>query len=136
MNKQDGDNRTPLLMACMNGHSEVAMLLIQNGANINISDNKRMTPLLYACKYNLSQVAILLMERGADIHACDRNNWSPLHWACLLDNPMVMTSLLKRGADVYARISTCGFGSLFARTGPPLDRYQNGSPGCFERPRW
>lgn len=42
------DGKTPLLQACMNGHLEMAQVLVENGATINTKDSEGNTCLHYA----------------------------------------------------------------------------------------
>jgi ankyrin repeat protein len=77
------DGNTPLTVACCNGHTEVALFLIEKGASINHQKTVRVprlslisshlsqdgeTPLLYACYKGLTEVALLLIEKGASIN--------------------------------------------------------------------
>ena len=65
-------NPTPLISACKIGNEEIIELLIQNGADINKTDNfTGQTPLLAALhggKANRYVLAMSLIEKGADIH--------------------------------------------------------------------
>ena len=65
LQERDNDQRTPLHWACYNGHTEVAMALMERGADIDARDNKQRTPLHYACIKGHTEVAMALMERGA-----------------------------------------------------------------------
>jgi ankyrin repeat protein len=43
INACDSDGRTPLHIACINGHRTSSLLLIENGCDIMIKDNSGMT---------------------------------------------------------------------------------------------
>ena len=85
--------------ACEYGHTEVAMALMERGADIDARDDDQRTPLHYACDKGLTKVAMALMERGADIDARDDDQRTPLHYACGEGLTEVAMALIKRGAD-------------------------------------
>lgn len=51
VNKGDKYNRTPLIMACRNGHSRITALLIKHNANLDLADTSGNTPLHHAAAY-------------------------------------------------------------------------------------
>jgi ankyrin repeat protein len=51
INKGDKYNRTPLIMACRNGHTNIAALLIKHNANIEACDTSGNTALHHAAAY-------------------------------------------------------------------------------------
>jgi len=54
---------TPLILACRNNETEKAKLLIANGADVRIKDNKGFTALYYAQKNkNEALVTLLLIQ--------------------------------------------------------------------------
>ena len=62
------NNNTPLHVACIFGHGEVACMLIDHNANVNHCDNYNDTPLHWACMNGLGEVACMLIDHGADIN--------------------------------------------------------------------
>ncbi|KAJ7636552.1 ankyrin repeat-containing domain protein, partial [Roridomyces roridus] len=72
------DGNTPLHLALANGHADVAMLLIEKGADINVKDDDGSTPLHVALAKGHADVAKLLIERGANISLCTYDLCSPL----------------------------------------------------------
>lgn len=56
-------NTTPLIVATNRGNIEVAKILIDNGANVELEDNLNNTPLMWAKGMNMIK---FLMEHGAD----------------------------------------------------------------------
>ncbi len=56
INHQDLNKQTPLHYAIILGHFEIAKLLLENGANIQIKDNLDLTPEEYMFqKFNMYQ---------------------------------------------------------------------------------
>lgn len=111
---------TALLYAAREGHSQVAELLLDAGANINQADANAIYPLLMAISNNKMAVAHLLIERGSQINVSDWYGRSPLWEAVNVRNLYVDSEtflnyvdrepvlglirvLLERGADVNAR---------------------------------
>ncbi len=64
-------NESGLLLACKNGHYEIAKLLIKAKANINISDNKNHTPIHYSILKGHHKILSLLIKYNADINSFD-----------------------------------------------------------------
>jgi ankyrin len=111
---------TPLLYASRDGRMEIARMLLDAGADINVRDANDITPLIAAITNNHPDVARYLIERGADIKAVDWYGRTPL-WAAVetrnmdVDNATFVNSidrapflpliemLLQRGADPNAR---------------------------------
>jgi len=89
-----GGSKTPLLYATRGGHLEIARLLIDNGASLELADGDGVTPLLNAI-VNASiirvngtgtsehlKIAQLLLDAGADVNAVDWFGETPL-WAAV-----------------------------------------------------
>jgi len=73
----------PLTEAAMSGNKEAALLLIENGADVNKSgDFWKTSPLQQAVNYGHIGVAEILLENGADI--CHKANWDV---SGIWDNP-------------------------------------------------
>lgn len=70
--------RTPLHWAIINGHTQIAKLLISEGANIDLADNKGETPLHFACLFANYEIFKLLDVKKANLNPLDKNGDSPL----------------------------------------------------------
>jgi ankyrin repeat protein len=89
-----GGSKTPLLYATREGHLELARLLIDSGADLELADGNGVTPLLNAIvnasilRVNRTgtsdhlQIAHLLLDAGADAKAVDWYGETPL-WAAV-----------------------------------------------------
>lgn len=69
---------TPLLLACLNGHTDtVSILMTQCGANIHDKNKQGWTCLHYACNNGFEKLAMKLLDLGADINVQDKNGKYP-----------------------------------------------------------
>jgi ankyrin repeat protein len=74
--------KTPLLYAVREGHSEVALLLLASGAELEKSDADGVTPLLMAVLNGHLELATALIEKGANVNAQDWYGQTPL-WSAV-----------------------------------------------------
>lgn len=80
--------------------NDLAMLLIDLGANPHLGDHNRCTPLHLACREGgLLNVAKALVSKGADVNAIDRDESTPLMVAIRNRNIETVLWLLELGAD-------------------------------------
>ncbi|XP_063414904.1 ankyrin repeat domain-containing protein 50-like [Mytilus trossulus] len=78
----------------------IANLLIEEGADINSTDNDGNTPLLLSCKYEDIAIGILLINKGCDIHKSDNDGMTPLMNACRRRRLPIRDRLINEGADI------------------------------------
>ena len=80
VNQKDEDGYTPLLLAVRSREDlDTVKLLLENGANPNIKNNRDETPLLITRNKDIAKI---LIEHGADVNIIDkRNNNTPLFYA-------------------------------------------------------
>lgn len=68
-------SHTPFSWACEEGHSAIASILLDQGAQVDEADLPR-------CVANGNvEVVKMLLENGADAAATDEGGWTPLHLA-------------------------------------------------------
>lgn len=80
------DRNKPLTLAATIGETDIVALLLQNGGQINMSNDRGETPLLVAViNENFSTVKYLI-ESGAYVDATNQNGDTPLHVACIKGN--------------------------------------------------
>lgn len=116
----------PLHAACTNGFTNIALMLLEKGANMNfaIQENtletkdtvnqqveRGITPLACACKYGHLEIVRMLLERGADISTKDLNGNTALHYSVQNNHEQIAAELLKYGASTIGELF-CGGGGL------------------------
>jgi ankyrin repeat protein len=92
--------QTPLLTAIVKKREDVALALIQRGANVELCNLNGTTPLMLASFQNLQYTAQALVRAGADIDRADV--WTPLICAASNGYLSLVQNLLSWGADLHA----------------------------------
>jgi type 1 glutamine amidotransferase len=92
-------SRTPLEQAVLRNKTEIALLLLDNGADPNSSDGSQRTPLHLAVERNNPAVLAALLKAGAKPNARDKDGWTPLHHAAAKNQLESAKKLLDGGAD-------------------------------------
>jgi ankyrin repeat protein/L-ascorbate metabolism protein UlaG (beta-lactamase superfamily) len=75
--KIEGSERNLLHLATLNGYTDIAELLVDNGVEIDATDASGKTALQYAEKYGHKKIAVLLKKHGADITLPEEHNGRP-----------------------------------------------------------
>ncbi|XP_078312136.1 uncharacterized protein LOC144618936 isoform X2 [Crassostrea virginica] len=101
VNKKVKNESTPLLIACFHGHYEIAKLLLDNGAKVNLRGGSNETsPLFVACRFNHKEIVQLLLDKGAKVNSCRPiDGYSPLAIACRENLEDIVNDLLNKNAD-------------------------------------
>jgi ankyrin repeat protein len=86
------DYGNALLVAAANGHEAVALFLLAQGANPNVTDGWGLTPLHYAVRAGIEAIGMARRRTATD------PNW------ILPNMPELLKALLAQGADPNARI--------------------------------
>jgi ankyrin repeat protein len=98
---REEDGSTPLHHAAWKGHAEVAVLLLDAGADVNARNENGHyggTPLHAAAHGNQRAVAEVLIARGADLTAQSCNGRTPLEETTIHNATTVANLLKKHGA--------------------------------------
>uniref|UniRef100_A0A8C4NJM1 Ankyrin repeat and SOCS box containing 2a, tandem duplicate 1 n=1 Tax=Eptatretus burgeri TaxID=7764 RepID=A0A8C4NJM1_EPTBU len=94
---------TPLMVATERGDLDSMELLLEAGANPDISGANRETPLYRACEMGRESAVALLLDGGADPnHRCQRG-WTALHEAAARNFASIVRLLLTAGARLESR---------------------------------
>lgn len=59
---------TPLYIACQDGQTEAARVLVKYGANINLACDDGSTPLHAACNYGHASIVEMLLQNNAKMN--------------------------------------------------------------------
>jgi len=94
---------TALHIASCLGHTEIAKLLVDKGADPNAKDYLGFTPLHWATAMSHVELVNLLLQHGADIDAKALNDITPLHIAAALGSRDVIKSFIIKGVDINAK---------------------------------
>ena len=97
VNAKDQNGRTPLQLAALKGHKEVAVLLIAKGADLEAKTNSGWTPLVVAAVRGQKEVVELLIAKGADVNAKRNDGETPLDLAIGRKHPKTADLLRKHG---------------------------------------
>ena len=103
VNDETDSGETALHCASKSGHTAIAALLVDLGADVNATDLWKQSPLHAACTGKHLDTVRLLVQRGAEVNIPDGKNNCPLHIACENGEKKMAEILLQHNADVSAR---------------------------------
>lgn len=89
-----------LCFVCQHGWDDVALALMEKGADVNFVDHNGDFALLHACDRMHDKIAMHLLERGASLHLRGEGNLSALHFAAARGMATVVDELLNHGHEV------------------------------------
>jgi ankyrin repeat protein len=98
---QDKENydQTALHMAARKHQIEIAMMLIDAGANLDIQDYNDRTALHWAAVNDHPHIAQMLVDAGANLDIQDYGDRTALHWAAEYNRPEIARMLVGSGAS-------------------------------------
>ena len=96
VNRLNAKDESPLMLAALKGHQDLAEKLIKRGADVNKTG---WTPLHYAASSGQLAIISLLLENSAYIDAESPNGTTPLMMAAMYGTPAAVKLLLQEGAD-------------------------------------
>ncbi len=94
------DKITPLFIAVENGNVEIARVLIEFGAKVNVRDDEKQTPLMRLDSDATVELVELLVANGSKVNLTDNENNSALIIAAEDASTDVVRALVDAGADV------------------------------------
>lgn len=92
---------TLLMLAIKANQAAVAIILLENHADPNITDSRGTSPLHIALNTRNTQLAQILLKYGADPNARHGMGLTPLAAAIDFESAQMVTCLLDSGADPY-----------------------------------
>jgi len=94
--KQNGDSRTPLMLALWDRNFTLADKLLKEGADINETAYSGSTALHLAAEENQTDAVKFLLNRNADPNIQDSGLETPLHFAAKNGNAEILSALLEK----------------------------------------
>lgn len=92
---------TALMYAAKYGRVEVAKLLIEKGANVNLQGDRGETPLIMGIDAGSIEMVSLLIEKGANLEIAENTNGTtPLIEAVLTSSLPILKLLVEKGANL------------------------------------
>ncbi len=97
------EGRFPLHCAIRGSQPEIALYLIENGADANAKDENNSSVLFYASYYRMEEVVRQLVTRGADLkNDKSASGVTPFHYTARRASEEVLELMIEHGADVNA----------------------------------
>jgi ankyrin repeat protein len=95
----DENGMTPLHWASVSGRKDIAELLIEKGADLNIKDKWNLTPLSRANQLGRRGVVNLLLERGVELPSDLRDIQKHAHYAAVKGHIKLFEQLMQRSEE-------------------------------------
>ncbi|KAI7905699.1 uncharacterized protein BX663DRAFT_500605 [Cokeromyces recurvatus] len=100
--RHDGDH-IPLSLACHFGHTDIALILYNQGAK-NLPNSESLYPLHLAARQGHVELCRVLAQKKEDIDKPDKyNSWTPLFWAANDGHVGCVRILINAGCKVNAK---------------------------------
>jgi ankyrin repeat protein len=83
-----------------NNMKDIARILIEKGADLNLKDNDGFNALMWAVQNDNYDIAKILIENGADLNLKDKGGLTAFMWAARLGDENIGKMLIEKGADL------------------------------------
>eukprot|EP01126_Amoeba_proteus_P039198 TRINITY_DN411_c0_g1_i1.p1 TRINITY_DN411_c0_g1~~TRINITY_DN411_c0_g1_i1.p1 ORF type:complete len:195 (-),score=39.52 TRINITY_DN411_c0_g1_i1:67-651(-) len=102
---RDLEKHTPLMLACgttqeTEGYIETVKHLIQQGANVDATDDGGFSPIHLSVSNGNLGITQLLLEAGCLVNTQNSYSWTPLHIACDKGHKGLIALLIQNGAHL------------------------------------
>ena len=101
----------------------IVQLLVDAGADVEMSDDGRRTPLHLAAKMADEASIQILLDRGANVKAEDRKGLLPLDHAALSGSLQVFPFLFERWSNVMAESGECAVETWLRQAAKPVNAF-------------
>ncbi|XP_071802708.1 ankyrin repeat domain-containing protein 45-like [Asterias amurensis] len=106
LNSRDDGGRSPVEIACTEGHMEILKLLIEKGSDSNMRNpSTGRTALDMACILDREDMVKELLEKGADGDSSTERGYTALHHAAAWGKLACLKLLIQFGANLQVRTS-------------------------------
>jgi ankyrin repeat protein len=92
----------PIHDAALSGNLEAVKAHIENGADLEATNQQGHTPIMLASFNGHTEIVQLLIENGANVNVTDQKKLTPLHFAASGAFPEAVELLLENGAEINA----------------------------------
>ena len=87
------------MRACEYGYLEIAKLLLDNGAKVDLKDEDGWNAFIFACYNGYLEIAKLLLDNGAEVNSVNNDHLTGLIYVCKHGDYKIAKLLLDNGAD-------------------------------------
>jgi ankyrin repeat protein len=94
---------TPLHTACLKGSMDMAMWLIDAGADAKCLSSEKRSTLHYACFSGCMELIEELIDIGVSVNGANTDGYTPLHDCCAAGNVEAAQYVVERGANIYCK---------------------------------
>ena len=117
---------TPLIYSIETGQNNITKILIENGADVNLTANTEIeSPLIVAIKNKNLFAVKLLIENGADVNKKIKDGSTPMYVAHQRKIDELITILIKAGAIALTEAELLKSSSLSSKAGSTIEYASN-----------
>nr|CAB3493161.1 unnamed protein product [Digitaria exilis] len=102
LNAKDEEGWAPIHSAASTGNAQIIDILLERGADVELTTDAGRTALHYAASKGRLNIAEKLIEHGANVNKKDKFGCTPLHRAASTGNAELCEFLIEEGAEVDA----------------------------------